>query len=180
APNAGNISQQTPCSRRHSDAGHLRDHVDGPADDSRVQRALRCGNKLTQLLGFRGRYKMSTLQLKLFAHRCFNWGVYDYCLFRRADGSIVETRAGENVLHGLGNVRTSFDKDWNISWSYTKGRLAGRICRAHKSVTARRPKYRGLLMLHQSFRTLYRGCGHAADSIRRQTLLDCSFAHNFR
>jgi hypothetical protein len=115
AADSCDIRNQATRSRRHGDAGQLRDHFDRPSNDSGIKRTLWGSNDLTKLISFRLRNEVRALCFKLFSDGLFNWGIAHHSLFGSANCPIVKTLARENVLHCLGNVGSSFNKHWHIS-----------------------------------------------------------------
>src|SRR6185369_11350200 len=97
---------------------------------------LRSGHYFGQLIGLRGRKKMSALRLKLVSYSFLNRSVTNYSLLRSADGPVVESLSSQNVLHGFGNIGSSFDEHGNVPGTDTKRGFSRRICRAHQADAA--------------------------------------------
>ncbi len=79
---------------------------------------------LRQLIGLGLIQEVSALRFELLSRRHFNWGINDNCLFGRANGSVVKTLAGQNVLHGFSNIGGPFDQNRHVTRPNTKRRLA--------------------------------------------------------
>src|SRR5688500_10657498 len=106
---------------------------------------------------------MPTLSFELLAHGFLNRGVANYSLFRGANGSVIETLPGEDILHGLGHVRRSFNEYRNITRTNSEGRFGGRVSRSYQANAAGCQHDGRLLVLHQGFRA-FDGCEcHAPD-----------------
>jgi hypothetical protein len=123
---------------------------------------------------------VTALRLELFANRFFNWRVANHRLFRSANGAVIESLPGQNVLNRFGNVRGPLDENGNIAGTDTERRFAGRISGAHQTNPAGRQNHSRLLVLHQGFGTFDRGSCHATDAVHGQALFDTCFPHHAR
>src|SRR5690606_18834960 len=124
AADAFAIGDQAERSRRYRNTGEPGDMFGRSPNDLRVQRPLRRHQYVPDLFRVAAVQKVRALAAKFFADGGFDRSIYNHRLLGRADRSVIETSAHQNIADGLFDVRGAFDENRHISRPDAERRLA--------------------------------------------------------
>ena len=124
------VCQQHGRGLRHGHARHARHGTGRPADDLRIDRAVRAEQQPRHAPGLLRVQEIAALLPEFLADAGLAAALDDNALLRGADRAVVERLRAENVPHGPGDVGRAVDIGRAVARADADGGLAGRIGRA--------------------------------------------------
>ena len=131
------VCQQHGRGLRHGHARHARHGAGRPADDLRIDRAVRAEQQPRHASGLLRVQEIAALLPEFLADAGLAAALDDDALLRGADRAVVERLRAEDVPHGAGDVGRAVDIGRAVARADADGGFAGRIGRADHGPAAR-------------------------------------------